>query len=156
MSLLSSLGLDDVAGDPNTIPDGKYDGIVSKSEFVLVEAKKTLNHVITYQVTDGDRKGATKQQWYTLYTEVADANGGWPSDITEVKAGKPALSDSQKEYYKKLWMDLGIPGDEVTKSEPQILEGRLVTFGVKRNAQGYQNVNFVEPREAPQAAVQQF
>lgn len=156
MSLLSSLGLDDVAGDPNTIPDGKYDGIVEKSEYVIVKDKATLSHVITYKVTEGDRKGATKQQWYTLYKDIKDAEGNVPENVADVKAGAPALSDAQKEYYKKLWMDLGVPGDEVTSSEPNRLEGVLVTFGVKRNNQGYQNINFVEPRVAPQAPVQQF
>jgi hypothetical protein len=146
MSLLSSLGLDDVSADPNDIPVGKYDGVVLKADLVLVESKGELSHVITYQVTEGEFKGAQKQQWYTLYKDVKDADGNFPSDPKMVAAGTPALTDNQKRYYKKLFVDLlGIPEEDVSKTEPTALAGVPITFGIKLK-DGYKNVSFSERR----------
>lgn len=148
MSLLASLGLDEVSADPNDIPVGKYDGIVLKSQFVLQENKDTLSHALTYKVTEGEFAGAQKQQWYTLYENPRDANGVFPTDIKDLKAAKPALSENAKRYYKKLFVDLlGIPEEEVKNQEPEVLEGRPITFGVKLK-DGYKNVSFVEARQS--------
>lgn len=147
MSLLGSLGLDDVSADPNDVPVGKYDGEIIRSEYVLQEEKDQLSHAITYKVTEGDQAGAQKQQWYTLYSNPRNAEGNFPEKVEDIKAAKPALSDKQKSWYKKLYVDLkGIPEEEVSKQEPGVLVGAKVTFGVAlRN--GYKNINFVEPRQ---------
>jgi hypothetical protein len=161
-NLLGSLGLSDVSADPNDIPDGSYDGDVFRSEFVCVESKDTLAHVITYRVTEGEAKGAQRQQWYTLYNKPRDANGNFTSNPNEVVSvetdanGKPnvLLTEGQKRWYKKLWADLLFGTSEgltpqqeqqIDQSKPEDLVGKTVTFGVKtRN--GFKNISFVNPR----------
>lgn len=146
MSLISSLGLDAVTADINDIPVGKYDGIVSKSEFALVEPKKQVSHVITYKVTEGDFKGAEKQVWYNLYGEIVDAEGNFPKSPEDIKGGKPLMTDNNKRWYKKALMDLtGCSEEEAGKVTPEMLVGKEVTFGVAEK-NGYKNVNFVERR----------
>lgn len=145
-NLLGSLGLDQVEADPNALPDGKYDGEVLKSEYVLVQRKDTINHVITYKVTDGDHVGAQRQQWYTLGTEPRDAEGNWPESTDAITSYTPTMSDAQKSWYKKLHVDLGIPEQDVPSTPPAALVGKPVTFGIKKN-NGYININFVELRE---------
>lgn len=152
MSLISSLGLDAVTADINDIPVGKYDGVVVKSEFALVEAKKQVSHVITYKVTEGDFKGAEKQVWYNLYGEIVDAEGNFPKSPEDIKGGKPLMTDNNKRWYKKTLMDLtGCTEEEASKVTPEMLVGKEVTFGVAEK-NGYKNVNFVERRKvAPEA-----
>lgn len=152
MSLISSLGLDAVTADVNDIPVGKYDGKVLKSEFVLVEERKQVSHVVTYQVTDGEFKGSQKQVWYNLYGDIVDAEGNFPKTPEEIKGGKPLMTDNNKRWYKKLLMDLtGVSEEQAGNVLPEHLVGKEVTFGVaERN--GYKNVNFVELRQtAPEA-----
>jgi hypothetical protein len=150
MSLLSSLGLNDVPSDPNDIPDGKYDGIVQASEYVLVSSKNTLAHVVTYQVADGEYKGAQKQVWNTLYKNVVDANNNFPDKIEDVKGGESSMTDANKRWYKKMWCDLlnltdAEYGQREANLKPEDLVGIPVTFGIKTK-DGYKNVNFVERR----------
>lgn len=154
MSLIASLGLSEVTGDPNDLPVGKYDGIVSKSEYVLSESKNKVSHVVTYQVTEGDRKGASKQVWYDLYNEIVDAEGNFPKSVEDIKGGKPAMTEAQKNWYKKAIMDVtGVSRDEANSVEPPAWEGKEVTFGVAEK-NGYRNVSFVERRNAAPATPQ--
>lgn len=148
MSLLSSLGLNDIPSDPNDIPDGKYDGVVQASDYVIVDSKGTLNHVVTYQVIDGDHKGAQRQVWYTLYKNIVDSEGAVPFNVDNIKGGTPAMTDANKRWYKKMWCDLlGLDDStfDAAKHDVKDLVGIPVTFGVKTK-DGYKNVNFVERR----------
>jgi hypothetical protein len=146
MGLIASLGLDEVSGDPNDLPVGKYDGVVSKSEFVLVPAKKQVSHVVTYKVTDGEKNGMEKQVWYNLYGEIVNAEGNFPEKVEDIKGGKPLMTEQNKNWYKKLLMDLtGCAQEEAKNIEPNQLEGITVTFGVAEK-NGYKNVTFVEKR----------
>lgn len=150
--LTASLGLDKVEADPNNIPDGRYDGKVLKSEYVLSKDKDKISHVVTYQVTDGQYKGAQRQQWYNLGDNCKNAQGGTPENLSDVAAFNPTMTEQNKQWYKKLFVDLGIPEEVINTpggAKPEMLVNKLVTFGVKRN-QGYVNVNFVELRtDAP-------
>lgn len=147
-NFLQHLGLNEVAGDPNDIPDSDYDGIISRSEYVLVKSKGTLAHVTTFQVTEGDAKGAERQKWDTLYKDVKDENGEFPEDLTKVKSITPAQSKAQKEWYKKFWLEMGIPEAKVDNgtAHPSDLVGLKVTFGIKTK-QGYKNVSYQRLRD---------
>lgn len=147
MNLLGALGLDQVSADPNEIPDGKYDGDIFRSEYVLAKDKSKFSHVVTYRVTEGENKGAQRQQWYTIGKNPKNAQGGEPDALTDIAAYEPAMSDSSKSYYKKMWVDLGVPEAAIATASPEDLVGKQVTFGVKRNG-GYTNINFVELRAA--------
>jgi hypothetical protein len=146
MGLIQSLGLSAVSGDPNDLPVGKYNGIVSKSEYVLVKEKDKVSHVVTYQVTEGERKGGTKQVWYDLFTQIKDENGNFPEKVEDIRKGEPAMSEAQKDWYKKAILDVtGCTKEEADVMEPEGWLNKPVTFGVsERN--GYKNVSFVEPR----------
>lgn len=148
MNLLSTLGLNEVSADPNEIPDGKYDGDIFKSEYVVNKDGSKVSHVITFRVTEGEHKGAQRQQWYTIGTDLKDANGNPATKVDEIAAYVPAMSEQSKSYYKKLWLDLGTPEHLVNSNQiqPADLIGKQVTFGVKKNGQ-FVNVNFVELRE---------
>lgn len=148
MSLISSLGLDNVSSDVNDLPTGKYDGVVSKSEYVLVKDKKQVSHVITYKVTEGDSTGAEKQVWNNLYGEVVDAEGNFPESVDQIKGGKPLMTEKNKQWYKKNLKELsGLPEDQVHTVTPEQLVGVEVTFGIAEK-NGYKNVNFVEHRNS--------
>lgn len=142
--LNASLGLGEVEADPNLIPDGSYDGKVLKSEYVLSGNKKVA-HVLTYQVTEGQYKGAQRQHWNNLGENALDANGQPAEKIADVASFTPTMTDQSKTYYKKLWLDLGIDTDQVA-ANPADLVGKPITFGVKRNGQ-YLNINFVQLRQ---------
>lgn len=153
MGLIASLGLSEVSGDPNDLKTGKFDGVVSASEFVLVESKKQVSHVVTYKVTEGESIGAEKQVWYNLYTDIVDAEGNFPAKVEDIKNGKALMTEKNKQWYKKLFMDLtGCAEDEVDTKEPSDLLGIEVTFGVAEK-NGYKNVNFVERRNSAPAEV---
>lgn len=153
MGLIASLGLDAVTGDPNDLPVGRFDGVVSKSEFVLNKDKNKVSHVITYQVTEGENKGGSKQVWYDLYTEIVDAEGNFPATVADIKGGKPAMTENNKNWYKKALMDLsGCTREEASALEPEQLEGAEVTFGIAEK-NGYRNVSFVERRNVQPANV---
>lgn len=145
MNLLGTLGLDKVESDPNAIPDGKYDGDVFKSEYVLSKNKDTVSHVITFRVTEGANKGAQRQSWYTLGSEPRNAEGEFPSKPEDITTYNPTMSESQKSWYKKMFVDLGIPEADVSSTPISALVGKNVTFGIKRNG-SYININFVELR----------
>jgi DNA-directed RNA polymerase subunit H (RpoH/RPB5) len=145
MSLMGSLGLENISADPNEVPDGAYDGDVFKSEYVLMRDKDTINHVVTYRVTEGDRKGAQRAQWYKLGENPRNAAGEFPDKVEDIATYKQTMSDSNKQWYKKLFTDLGIPEDQVPNAKPEDLVGKTVSFGVKTN-NGYKNVNWVRLR----------
>lgn len=142
MSIFDSLGMGDVEADPNAIPDGRYAGEVYKSEHVVVERKNEVSHVITYRVTHGVNKGAQISEWFLIGTSpVLDEN-------KNLVGFEPAMRETQKPWYKKRFLDLGIPesGISAAMGEPGSLVGTPVTFGVKKNGE-YRNVSFVEKRD---------
>lgn len=139
MSFMDSLGIDSVEADPNALPDGKYAGEVFKSELVWSKAKGTISHVITYRVTEGERAGAQRQEWFTLGTDPVYDDEGNLVSLT------PTMTEQAKPWYKKRFVDLGVPEAEVSKTKPEALVGLPVNFGVKKNG-AYININFVELR----------
>lgn len=147
MNLLSSLGLESVEADPNHIPDNRYNGIVARSELVVAKNKGTLNHVITYKITEGDRTGAEKAEWFKLGDNAVTAEGNPAEKASEVASYTPSMTEQAKPWYKKRWVDLGVPEDQVGKVDFDVLVGTKVTFGIKTK-DGYSNINFVERREA--------
>lgn len=157
INLLGTLGLQNVAADPNDIPDNTYDGVVAESQYVTVESKDTLAHVITYRVADGPHKGAQRQEWFTIGNAPRDASGNFAKNVTDVVNFQQAMSDQQKMWYKKRWVDLGIAEADVNSGTvaPEALVGRPVTFGVKTK-NGFKNISFVNLRkENPTAPMQQ-
>lgn len=138
-NLLNSLGLGEVEADPNAIPDGRYDAVVMKSEYVHVKGKDALAHVITYKVTDGDNAGAQVPHWFNLGVNPKFNENGQPISFT------PTMTQGNKQWYKKAFVDLGIPEDQVTATPISALVGRECTIGVKKNGQ-YRNVTYVEAR----------
>lgn len=139
--LLGTLGLDQVEADPNALPDGKWAGVIFKSEYVDVKKTDSLAHVITYKVTEGEKNGAQRQEWFTLGTvKTRDENG----NITAIN---PTMTEQQKPWYKKRLIDLGIPESKINDGtfEPSDLVGKEVFFGTKKNG-SYININFVELR----------
>lgn len=146
-NLNDTLGLNNIPADPNDIPDGKYDGIVLKSEYVYNDTKNQVSHVLTLQVSDGTHKGAQKQHWYNLGKNCVTAQGTKPTNINEVAGFESLMTDQNKTWYKKMWVSLGVPEEAVGTASPEVLKGKLVVFGVKRNAEGYKNVNFIDSRK---------
>lgn len=149
--LHQTLGLGNVDADVNNLPDGRYDGKVKSSQYVYVDSKDTLSHVISYEVTEGEYKGRNKDEWFMLAREPRKADGSAPDkgkvDISEIATLTPAMSDNAKPWYKKRHLDLGVPEQAFDAGiNIATLEGRPVTFGVKRK-DGYVNINFVESRE---------
>lgn len=152
--LMASLGLETVEADPNAIPDGKYSGVVFKSEYVHHKAKGAegdapkdhISHVITYKVTDGgDAHGKEKADWYLIGREVRDPN------TNEVVRVEPLMKETQKPWYKKRLMDLGVPEAEIATLNVESLTGLPVIFGVK-NKDGFRNITFVELNTTPPEA----
>lgn len=139
MGLFDSLGMDKVESDPNALPDGKWVGSVFKSEFV---EKKDGNvaHVITYKVDEGERKGAQRQEWFTLGSGAVKNEAGKIVDVETV-----TMSEEAKPWYKKRLEDLGHP--LTNDYDPSVLVGIPINFGTKKNG-AYINVNFVERRDA--------
>jgi hypothetical protein len=149
--LMGALGLDNVSADPNDIPDGKYDGVVYKSEYVLhsKNGENKVSHVTTVQVTSGDRAGAQRQRWDLIGLNPLDANGQPATKVAEIASFTPAQSEQNKQWYKKFLSDLGIT--DFANAEPEHLVGKEVTFGVKSNG-AFKNINFAELREPSVAA----
>lgn len=146
MSLFESLGFENVEADPNALPDNKWAGEVYKSEYVVKKAKNEVAHVITYRVTEGDRAGAQRQEWFTFGVGPKYAEDG----KTIVGVETPTMSAQAKPWYVKRWEDLGVPFN--AQSKPEQLIGKKVTFGTKKNGE-FINISFVELREPPVAQV---
>ncbi len=143
---MASLGLDKVTADPNAVPAGVYDCVVSKVEFVHGKSNNSLGHVITYQIEDGDYKGASITHWFTL-----GDNPTFAADGKTPTGYNPTMTEQQKTYYKKAFVDLGIPEDMVTSTDPQSVVGRKCTVTVKVNeptpGKIYRNVSGVTLRD---------
>jgi hypothetical protein len=157
IDLLGSLGLDTIPADPNAIPDGTYDGEVMKSELVLVTSKNTVNHVITYKVTEGERKGAQKPEWYELGVNPVTAENTPASKLAEAASFTPSMKDERKPWYNKRAKDLGVEGERFTSDNLASIVGVPVTFNLKTE-NGFQNLKWVNPRktQATTVAPEQF
>src|SRR5690606_32913943 len=105
MNMMESLGLDQVEEDPNFLPDGKYRGIVSKSDYVLVKSKNTVNHIIEFKVDDPGSKynGRKRVEFYPMKKDATqDENGNWTGGVV-------AMDEERKSYYKRRLKSLGVP-----------------------------------------------
>jgi hypothetical protein len=154
-AIMQSLGLDQVEADPNKIPDNKYDGEIFESRYVVVASKNQVSHVLTYKVTEGTKSGAQKQEWFTIGTDPVQADGT-PATTIETLAGfTPSMTEQQKTWYKKRLVDVGVAEDQIPDLDITTLVGTPVTFGVKTNDAGFQNVNFCVKREAAAAPTPQ-
>ena len=152
INLMQSLGLENVEADPNRVPDNKYDGVVFKSEYVLRKEKDSLSHVVTYKVEGGPHNGAQIAHWHLLGKNVKDAQGNFPDSVDQIASYDNTQTEMNKQFYKKMFVDLGIDPDQVHLTSIDALVGIPVTFGVKTK-EGYQNVSFVEKRTGPAAPV---
>jgi hypothetical protein len=138
--IFDTLGLGNVESDPNALPDGKWIGDVFKSQYVE-KNDGTVAHVLTYRVTDGDRKGAQRQEWFELGTGAVKEG----DKIVDVQT--PTMPEDRKSWYKLRLESLnpGVVIDNTYRPEQEV--GKQVYFGTKRNG-AYINVNFVEIRNA--------
>jgi hypothetical protein len=131
--LLAGLGLDNVSGDPTDIPIGTWDGDISQSNLVLTDGNNDyppgIAHAVTFRVTEGDKAGAKKTQWFNLGSNPKTAEGTPATSIDQVASFEPTMSEKAKEYYKQMWLKLGVPENEVGRNV-KTLEGRLCTFRV--------------------------
>lgn len=145
MDILGTLGLDGVSPDPDDVPVGTYDAVVFASEFVLSKNKDSIAHVITFKVDGGERDGAKPRQWNTLGSKPRNAAGEFPAKVEDVVTYDPTMSDKQKSYYKKTWVDCGIPEDQAGRLAPEALVGKAVDLRVY-TSNGYKNVAVNGPR----------
>lgn len=139
MDILGTLGLGEASTDPNDVPVGSYDAVVFASEFVLSKNKDTLAHVITFKVLNGDQEGKKPRQWNNLGTTPRDAEGNFPASVEALASYTPTMGETQKSYYKKTWMDCGIPEEEVGRHKPEILVGKTVTIRAYMS-NGFKNI----------------
>lgn len=144
--LLNSLGLNDVKAkesDNGNPPDGPYNGIVSKSEIFVKRDGSKVSHLIEYTVKDAPKyNGYRKSEFFELGTNpVYD---GTPAN--RLVSFTPTMDDEAKSWYKKRWVDLGIPEEEIGTSDFSVLLNKLVTFGMKTKNE-WQNVSYVRLRE---------
>lgn len=139
MDILGTLGLGDVPSDPNDVPVGTYDAVIFSSEYVLSKNKDTIAHNIVFKVVGEEFGGAKPNQWNTLGKEPRDAEGNFPNNVQNVATYTPTMSDQQKSYYKKTWVDCGVPEDEVGRRDPSTLVGTPVTIRVY-TSNGFKNV----------------
>lgn len=144
-NLMDSLDLGSVEADTNALPDGRWAGEVMASRYVHVKKDNSIAHVITYIVTEGERKGAQRQEWFKIGKDPVFEEGH-DGDANFVVSLTPTMTDQQKPWYKKRFVDLGVPEEDVPSTKPEDLVGRQVTFGTKKNGE-YINVSFVELRD---------
>lgn len=147
-NLMASLGLDQVSGDPNEIPDNTFDGIVKKDEFVFVKKSNSVNHVIEFEVTDGTYKGKSKAIFTRFGTDPVDANGQPTEKVDEIANYKHTMSDDNKNYYKALLLNLGVPAAVIDSGQFVVgsLKDTPVTFTTSTK-NGYQNIYNVKVRQ---------
>lgn len=139
MDILGTLGLDAVSPDPDDVPVGTYDAVVHESSYVLSKNKDSIAHVIRFKVVGGEKDGAKPFQWNTLGEQPRNAAGEFPANVEEIVTHSPSMSDKQKSYYKKTWVDCGIPEDQVGHLPPEALVGKPVTIRVYTK-NGFKNV----------------
>lgn len=150
MNLLGTLGLNAVSADPDDVPVGNYDAVIHASELVLNSKKDTVSHVITFKLTGEEHKGAKPTQWNKLGDAPRNAQGEFPAKVTEIATYQPTMGDQQKQYYKKTWVDCGVPDAEVGTLPPEALVGKAVSIRVYLN-NGFKNVAVNGPL-SPEAA----
>lgn len=147
--LLGTLGLGKVEADPNNLPEGRYEGTVTRSQMVLVKSKKEIAHAISYTVESGQFKGATRQEFFTYGTTDSET-----ADERPLKNYEATMGETRKSWYKKRLVDLGISQAKVDSGDFEVkdLVGTKVVFGVKHSGQ-YINVSFAEKRNTTAGAV---
>jgi hypothetical protein len=106
--LMQSLGFSEVSSSVNEVPDGKYDAVVTTSEWFFNKAKDSVAHVITYKVdsTDPATKGKQKQEYFNLGTEPRDAEGNWTEDEETLTHYNNTQTPMNKQFHKKRFVDL--------------------------------------------------
>lgn len=162
MDLFQATNMAAVDSDPNNIPDGIYDGIVSSSSFIFNPNKDILQHVINYRVTEGPRKGAERGKFYPILKEPRLQNGMAPAKgrvtLDMIATGTPTMTEDNKKWYRRLLEEVTGSTDDAVISKamnsPETLDNLPVVFGVKRNAEGYLNVGFARKRDSASTAVQ--
>lgn len=152
MDIIGTLGLDTVSPDPDDVPVGTYDAVVFESGYVLSKNKDSIAHVIKFKVTGGERDGAKPTQWNTLGSTPRNAQGEFPAKVEDTVSYTPTMSDKQKSYYKKTWVDCGIPEAQVGTLPPESLVGKPVEIRVY-TSNGYKNVAVNGPASGTQATV---
>lgn len=147
--LNATLGLQNVPSDPNDIPPSKYDATVTRSEYVL-KKNGVMSHAVTYTVDDGQYKGAQVTNWTQIAKNLLKVDGTPAETVEEAHHGESLMTDQNKMYYKKMWVDHGIPEEQVDAGavKPEDLIGIKVTVGTKK-VNGFVNVSFVEKRTDP-------
>lgn len=166
--LMQSLGLGDISANVNEVPDGKYDAIVTASEWFFNEGKDTVSHTITYKIDSNDpaTKGKSKQEFFNLGKEPRDANGVFTKSEDELTHYVNTQTEMNKQFHKKRFVDLLADNNPQSKKEVeaavdagQIEPANLV--GVKcvvniKTKDGFQNVAGAWKRDgaAPVAATQ--
>lgn len=145
MDILGTLGLDGVSPDPDDVPVGTYDADVFESSYVLSKNKDSIAHVLKFKVVGGERDGAKPTQWNTLGSAPRNEAGEFPAKVEDVVTYTPTMSDKQKSYYKKTWVDCGIPEDQVGRLAPEVLVGKHIEIRVY-TSNGYKNVAVNGPR----------
>lgn len=124
MGFLNDLNLDDVATDPNRVPDGTYPAHVSKFKMQPTQSKGNFL-VIGYTLAPGakDAKGTS------LEGKVID----------EWKSANAGDEPSKKSWLKQRIVSLGVPESRVSAVEPEDVIGQAVLVTVKTKGE-YQNV----------------
>jgi hypothetical protein len=141
MGLFDTLGMDQVESDPNALPDGKWAGEIFKSEFI--EKKNgEVSHVFTYRVTDGEKAGVQRQEWFTLGTGAVKNESGKIVDVENA-----TMTEQAKSWYKRRLENVEY---DTTNQDPSHVTGKPIYFGTKKNGD-YININFVELREPSDA-----
>src|SRR5699024_9008844 len=143
MSLLGNLGLDQVDSNPDDLPDGVWAGKVHDSKIITTK-KGNVTHMIDYMVTQGEKAGTRKAEWFTHGTPQYDDNGN-------LVGVTPTMTDNAKSWYKKRLIELGVPENQISSLQVEDLIGREVMFGTKRNGQ-YVNVSFARLQNPAQQA----
>lgn len=142
--LMATLGLDAVDSDPNKVAPNTYDAVVVDVDCVLTHQKTQVAHVITYKIESGDHAGARIPHFFNLGKDpVVDEAGN-------IKGYTPTMTDGNKKWYKKAFVDLGIPEAQVSSHDPKSNIGKKVTIGVKHTTSEkgvFQNVSFVRLRD---------
>lgn len=139
MDITGSLGLEDVESDPNYLPPRTtFPGVVLNSEYVKPRNKEHLSHVITYQVTEGDKKGKTQAEWFRLGIPQYDDN-------QNLVGLENTMSEAAKSFYRRRLESLGVPESRFKGFKPEDVIAVKVDFSV-RHKDGFQNIASVELR----------
>jgi len=130
--LFASMGLDNVEADVNHIADGVYPAFVYESTTVVAKTGKNAGKtswVVTYKIAEGQFKGRTQQEWFSL---------------------DPA-NETVKPWLKRRILSLGVPETKIGDFQPADVVGTAVTVKIQTK-DGYQNVRDVKLRDESEAA----